>query len=103
MAIAFATPSRAGFAAVIVALLIVAAARAQDAPQPSPGQLTATPSARSRAICLRPTDGSLVELTTPLAATTRNQGSRLDSFFVSVASRKATWRAVTCRCRAMVP
>src|SRR5205085_3155788 len=46
MAIAFATPSRAGFAAVIVALLIVAAARAQDAPQPSPGQLTATPSAR---------------------------------------------------------
>ena len=46
MAIAFATPSRAGFAAVIVALLIVAAARAQDAPQPSPGQLTATPSGR---------------------------------------------------------
>src|SRR3954470_15558860 len=46
MAMAFATPSRAGFAAVIVALLIVAAARAQDAPQPSPGQLTATPSAR---------------------------------------------------------
>src|SRR5437762_4438452 len=46
MAIAFATPSRAGFAAVIVALLIVAAARAQDAPQPSPGQLSATPAAR---------------------------------------------------------
>src|SRR5436190_4514414 len=46
MAIAFATASRAGFAAAIFALLIVAEARAEDAPQPSPGQLTATPSAR---------------------------------------------------------
>jgi hypothetical protein len=65
--------------------------------------VTAIPSARSRAICLRPTDPSLVELTTPLAATTRNQGSRLDSLAVSVARTKATWRAVTCKCLAMVP
>src|SRR5437868_9156805 len=45
MAIAFATPSRAGVAAIL-ALLIVAAARAEDAPQTSSGQLTATPSGR---------------------------------------------------------
>src|SRR5881227_3964858 len=49
MAIGFATPSRAVFAAAIFALLMVAAARAEDAPQPSPGQLTATPSARKSA------------------------------------------------------
>src|SRR3954449_3548155 len=46
MAIAFATASRAGFAAAMFALLIVAAVRAEDAPQPSAGQLTATPSGR---------------------------------------------------------
>jgi hypothetical protein len=65
--------------------------------------VTATPSARSRAICLRPTDPSLVELTIPLAATTRNQGSRLDSSTVRVARMNATWRGVTPRYRAMVP
>src|SRR5204862_5654458 len=48
MAIAFATPSRAGVAAIL-ALLIVSAARAEDAPQPAPGQLTATPSGRKSA------------------------------------------------------
>lgn len=57
-------------------------------------EVIATPSARSRAICLRPTAPSFVELTTPLAATTRNQGSCWDSSFESLARTKATWRAV---------
>src|SRR5262249_21146677 len=52
--------------------------------------LTATPSSRSRAICLRPTEPRLVELTTPFAATTRNQGSCSDSSTVSLARTKAT-------------
>src|SRR2546423_14965885 len=46
MSSAVATASRAGCAAAISALLRVAAARAEDAPQTSSGQLTATPSGR---------------------------------------------------------
>src|SRR5262249_1529963 len=60
--------------------------------------VTATPSARSRWICLRPTAPSLVGLPTPFAATTRNQGIRSDTWTVRVARMKAPWRAVTCRC-----
>src|SRR4029078_7664567 len=46
MVIAFATPARTGFAAAILALFIACSARAEDPPQPTQTQSTATPLGR---------------------------------------------------------
>src|SRR5262249_43806974 len=61
--------------------------------------VTITPSARSRAICRRPTAPNFIVLITPCAATTRNQGIVSDSSAVNRAKTKATCRAVMRRRR----